>query len=119
MNSKKKLDRTVKTLVIIWILSAIYGVISPLLALFCRFTLHQENILLGILGFLCMVLGLYAVIFMLVPASFIAHIVAFVFSIKDNKVSESIITICSLILNEVLLVGIFLIGINIYDVPAW
>jgi len=119
MNNKKKLDRTVKTLIIIWILSVVYGVISPLLSLFCRFTLHQDNILLGILGFLCMILGLYAVIFMLVPASFIAHIVAFVFSIKDKKTSESIITICSLIINEVLLVGIFLIGMNIYDIPAW
>ena len=119
MNTKKKLDRTAKTLVIIWILSAIYGVLSPLLALFCRFTLHQDNILLGILGFLCMILGLYAVIFMLVPASFIAHLVAFVFSIKHKKVSESIITVCSLILNEVMLVGIFLIGMNIYDIPAW
>lgn len=119
MNNKKKLDRTAKTLVILWILSAIYGVLSPLLALFCRFTLHQDSILLGILGFFCMVLGLYAVIFMLVPASFIVHIVAFVFSIKDKKPSQSIITVCSLILNEVMLVGIFLIGMNIYDIPAW
>lgn len=119
MSNKKKLDRTAKTLVIIWILSAIYGMISPLLALFCRFTLHQNNILLGILGFFCMVLGLYAVIFILVPASFIVHIIAFVFSIKDKKTSESIITVCSLIINEVLLVGIFLIGMNIYDIPAW
>lgn len=114
-----KLDRTTKTLIIIWALSAIYGVISPLLALLCRFTLHQDNVLLGILGFICMILGLYAVIFIFVPTSFIIHIVAFVFSIKDKKTSQSIITVCSLIINEVLLVGIFLVGMNIYDIPAW
>ena len=119
MNNKKKLDRVTKTLLIIWILSSIYGMISPLLALFCRFTLHQDNILLGILGFLCMCLGLYAVICVLVPASFIAHIVAFVFSIKDKKPSQPIITVCSLIVNEVMLVGVFLVGMRIYDIPAW
>lgn len=114
MNNNKKLHIAIKIVIGVWITTLLYMFIAPSIGFVYRSTLNQDNVAIELLRLMTLILGIYVAPLVLVPASFITHIVAVVLGAKDNSPAPIIVSIFSTLFNLMAIGTIYLMSLLIY-----
>jgi len=116
MNNNKKLHISIKIVIGVWITILIYMFMAPSLGFIYRSTLNQDNVAIELLRLITLIVGIYIAPLVLVPASFITHIVAVVLGVKDNSPVPIIISIFSTLFNLMAVGTIYFMSLLIYKI---